>query len=227
VSHVAEKLQQVRSLLSGHPNAALIAVSKGQPFEKILEAYHAGQRDFGENYVQELLEKDAQVRAAGITDLRWHFIGHLQTNKVKALLPVVSAIHTVGSQRLAQELSKRWASSGRSGRLPVFLEVNIDREESKGGLDPDTVLAEYAAMRELPGLEWRGLMCIPAPEGGRSGESFRRLVKLEMQLRPGTAGELSMGMSDDYEIALREGAGASKVWIRIGTGIFGARQPRA
>lgn len=224
---VSEKLHEVRSVLARYPNAALIAVSKGQPLDKILEAYEAGQRDFGENYVQELTEKAEQVRARGITDLRWHFIGHLQTNKVKQLLPVVSAIHTVGSQRLAQELSKRWASSGRENPLPVFLEVNIDREESKGGLDPATVLADFAAMRDLPGLDWRGLMCIPAPEGGRSGESFRRLVELEKQCRPATAGELSMGMSDDFEVALREGAGASKVWIRIGTGIFGARAPRA
>jgi pyridoxal phosphate enzyme (YggS family) len=224
---VVERLLQVRSTLSGHAHAALVAVSKGQSLEKILEAYRAGQRDFGENYVQELLEKEVQLRARGITDLRWHFIGHLQTNKVKQLLPVVSAIHTVGSLRLAREISRRWPASGRSGRLSVFLEVNIDAEESKRGIGPDAVRSEFAAMSELPGLDWRGLMCIPATEGGRSGESFRRLAELERTLRPVTAGELSMGMSDDFEVALREGAGASKVWIRIGTGIFGARKPRA
>ncbi len=224
MSQVAERLQQVRQTLSKFSNASLVAVSKGQPFEKVLEAYEGGQRDFGENYVQELLEKDALAKSRGITDLRWHFIGHLQTNKVKQLVGVVSVVHVVGSRRLAEELSKRWPASGRSGSLPVFLEINIDREESKGGFDPDSVTTELAAMRDLAGLDWRGLMCIPSPEGGRSGDAFRRLVALEAQCRPTTAGELSMGMSDDYEAALREGAGASRVWIRIGTGIFGERQ---
>jgi pyridoxal phosphate enzyme (YggS family) len=220
---ISEALTRVREQLAEFPNAALVAVSKRQPVEKLLEAYRLGQRDFGENYVQELLEKDAQLREQGVTDIRWHFLGHLQTNKVKQLLPVVSVIHAVGSFKLAQEISKRWQACGRADKLAVFLEVNIDREDSKGGLDPDLLPTEFANMRELPGLDWRGLMCIPSREGGLSGDAFRRLANLERGCRPWTAGELSMGMSEDYPVALREGALATRLWIRIGTGIFGAR----
>jgi pyridoxal phosphate enzyme (YggS family) len=224
---VLERLREIRTQLSPFSNASLIAVSKGHPVEKLLEAYREGQRDFGENYAQELLEKDDQLKREGISDIRWHFIGHLQTNKVKALISRVSAFHTVSSFKLAQEISKRWESLGRTGRVPVFLEVNVDREPSKEGFDPDAVTAEFAALATLPGLDWRGLMCIPSPEGGRTGSAFRRLVELERQCRPRTAGELSMGMSEDFGVALREGAEASKVWIRIGTGIFGQRPPRS
>ena len=223
---VAERVRELRAELSAHPGARLIAVSKGQPVEKILEAYGAGQRDFGENYVQEVLEKDAELRARGICDIRWHFIGRLQTNKVRQLLPVVSVVHVVSSEKLAREISRRWMAEGRDGTLPVFFEVNVDREESKGGFDPEALPGVAAVVRTLPGLEWRGLMCIPSPEGGRSGVSFRRLAELARLLGSSTAGELSMGMSEDYRAALREGAAAPVLWVRIGTGIFGPRPSR-
>ncbi len=222
---IRQRLEGFQAEISRSPSAALIAVSKQQPLGAILEAYEGGQRDFGENYVQELLEKDAALRARGIEDIRWHFIGHLQTNKVKALLPAVSVVHSVGSLRLAREISKRWVASGRAGRLSVFLEVNIDEEPSKGGFAPAELPAALPELGDLPGLEWRGLMCIPSPQSGQSGEAFRRLVALERQCQPVTRGELSMGMSDDYLVALREGASATKLWIRIGTALFGARNP--
>ena len=220
---ISSKLEAIRAEFSRFRNADLIAVSKFHSVENILEAYAAGQRDFGENYVQELLEKDARLRERGIEDIRWHFIGHLQSNKVKQLLPIVSVIHTVDSVKLANEISKRWHALGRAGPLPMFLEVNVDREESKAGFDPDSLLAALPELQALPGLDWRGLMCIPSPEGGVSGQSFRHLVELEGRCRPMTQGELSMGMSEDYVVALREGEAASKVWVRIGTGIFGRR----
>ena len=223
---VTERLQAAFAHLSACPNARLIAVSKGQPLEKILEAYACGQRDFGENYAQELIEKSAELAVRGIRDIRWHFIGHLQTNKVKQLLPLVSSIHTIDSARLAQEISKRWTALGRAGALSVFAEVNVDREPSKSGVFPEDLAGLLTATKDLPGLDWAGLMCVPSREAGLSGEAFRALAKLERSSRPVTRGELSMGMSGDYEVALREGAGASRVWIRLGTGIFGERARR-
>lgn len=199
-------------------SARLIAVSKTHPFEAIRPLYEAGQRDFGENYVQELQEKAAAARAAGFSDIRWHFIGHLQTNKVKALLPHIYAIHGVNSMKLAAEISKRAERT-----TPVFLEVNIDAEESKSGIQISDLRKIAEKTATLPKLKILGLMCIPdpsRPEGSHA--AFRRLSELEKSLRPLTNGELSMGMTSDFGDAIREGA----TWIRIGTAIFGKRSPR-
>ncbi|MBU6374958.1 MAG: YggS family pyridoxal phosphate-dependent enzyme [Bdellovibrionales bacterium] len=223
---VAERLKSVLAQIALYPNAKLIAVSKGQSLEKIREAYRFGQRDFGENYAQELCAKSEQLLAEGLSEIRWHFIGSLQSNKVRQVLPVVSSIHTVSSRRLAEEISKRWSSSGSGKKISVFAEVNIDHETGKHGFPPEEVVYQLRAMKDLPGLDWRGLMCIPARTGGMSGDSFQRLAELERQCRPVTSGELSMGMSDDYSVALREGAGASRVWVRLGTGVFGPRESR-
>src|SRR5690606_37677247 len=113
------------------------AVAKTYPLEAIEALYRLGQRDFGENYVQELVSKAEAAAQRGLEGIRWHFVGHLQSNKARMLIPHVHAIHSVDSVRLAEELAKRWRSSGREGRLPVFLEVNLSGEETKAGVHPD------------------------------------------------------------------------------------------
>lgn len=192
----------------------LIAVTKMHPFETIEELYRLGQRDFGENYVQELLGKAEQAAARGLSEIRWHFIGHLQSNKVKSLLPVVHAIHSVDSAKLAQEISKR-----AERKTPIFLEINVDEEESKSGAKPAEILPLFRAVRELPNIEIRGFMCIPAPgDNQRTRLAFRKLRELAAQMI-GARAECSMGMSDDFEIAIEEGSR----FIRVGTALVGAR----
>lgn len=203
------------------PGLTVIAVSKTQPVDAIEELYRLGHREFGENYVQELVEKAEELARRGCTDIRWHFIGHLQTNKVKALIPHVFAVHTVDSEKLAQELAKRWHQSGRTGKLPVFVEVNIDAEASKAGFLREQVPSVVQAIAAIPELDLQGLMCIPAPGNEQEAHTaFRALRELEVQCRPATKGSLSMGMSSDFPIALEEGA----THIRVGTALFGARK---
>lgn len=221
-----------REILSRIPAArpdgfpiTLLAVSKTQPVEQIEALYRLGHRDFGENYVQELVEKAGELDRRGCAGIRWHFIGHLQTNKVKMLMPLVHAIHAVDSERLAKELAKRWAASGRTGRLPVFVEVNIDQEPSKSGLDPQEVPAfVQSIVDQYPELEVEGLMCIPAKGSEKeTRQAFKQLRELEKSCQPASLGFLSMGMSSDYPIALEEGA----THIRVGTALFGARPVKA
>jgi len=198
-------------------SVTLIAVTKMHPFETIEELYRLGQRDFGENYVQELLGKAEQAVARGLTEIRWHFIGHLQSNKVKSLLPIVYAIHSVDSAKLATEISKR-----AEREIPIFLEINVDEEESKTGAKPAEILALFRAVRDLPNVEVRGFMCIPAPgDNNRTRLSFRKLRDLAAQMI-GAKAECSMGMSDDFEIAIEEGSR----FIRVGTALVGARSPK-
>lgn len=215
---ILKRYQAIRSDIEAVGSARLIAVSKTQPFESIRILYEAGHRDFGENYVQELLEKAALAHGAGLTEIRWHFIGHLQTNKVKMLLPHVFAIHSVDSVKLASEISKRSEKT-----TSIFLEVNIDSEESKSGIQIPELRKVAEEIHALPNLKILGLMCIPDPnrkEGSRA--AFRRLAALEADLRPITCGELSMGMTADFRDAIAEGA----TMIRVGTAIFGERSPR-
>lgn len=202
----------------------LIAVSKRQPASAIRELYELGHRDFGENYVQELVEKADELRRQGCDGIRWHFIGHLQTNKARSLVPDVSFVHSLDSERVAAELARRWRSrmEAGSGRLPVFLEVNISGEASKSGLAPGAVapLAAWIGER-APELQLLGLMCIPeaSDDPARLRGEFSRLRELEATCRPGSQGMLSMGMSSDYELAIAEGA----THVRIGTALFGPR----
>jgi hypothetical protein len=206
---VAANLAAVRARLPA--GVTLVAVSKTQPPEAIREAYEAGQRDFGENYAQEWREKaDALADLAG---LRWHFIGGLQTNKVKYLAGRVAYVHTVDREPLARELSRRFAAAGAAVR--VFLEVNVAGEAAKAGCAPDDAPRLAEAVRALPGLELVGLMCIPPAEGDPRPH-FRALRALRDRL--GLA-ELSMGMSGDWPAAVEEGA----TFVRIGTALFGAR----
>ncbi|MFL5426182.1 MAG: YggS family pyridoxal phosphate-dependent enzyme [Myxococcales bacterium] len=191
----------------------LVAVSKVQPIEAIREALEAGQRDFGENYAQELREKADAIGAA----VNWHFLGALQTNKVKMIVGRVALLHTCDRPSLAQELNKRAASLGIVQR--VLVEVNLAREPQKGGIAPADLPAFVATLRNLPSLRCEGLMCIP-PAEEEARLHFRRLRELRDEL--GVLPELSMGMSADYETAIEEGA----TIVRVGTAIFGERPPK-
>lgn len=195
----------------------LLAVSKTHGADRVEALYRLGQRDFAENYAQELVEKAGELARRGCAEIRWHFIGHLQTNKVKVILPIVRSVHTVDSERLAQELSKRQQALANAPVLDVFLEVNIDGEASKSGLAPEAVRSLAEQVARLPGLRVRGLMCVPAPGGSPS--AFKRMQGLRDGLGSLTGGSLSMGMSADLEDAVAAGA----THIRIGTALFGER----
>ncbi len=223
MSTIAENLARVRARVP--PGVRLVAVSKTQPAQALREAYAAGQRDFGENYAQEWREKAAAL--ADLDEIAWHFIGALQTNKVKYLVPAPDAppaapraawVHTVDRLALAEELSKRSARRGATTR--VLLEVNVAGEASKSGCAPGAVPALAEAVARLPGLELRGLMCIPPVEGDPRPH-FARLRELRRALGGGLP-DLSMGMSADYEAAIEEGSTV----VRVGTAIFGTRPPK-
>lgn len=216
--NAAERLQTIRSRIPA--GVTLIAVSKTHPLEAIEELYALGQRDFGENYAQEMIEKAAGLRARGYSEIRWHFIGHLQTNKVKLILPHVHAVHSVDSERLAAELSKRHMASQAATKLSIFLEVNIDGEGSKTGVTPSDAPAIAARISAMPGLQLEGLMCIPTKEGSDHAVPFKALRELERRCRPHTNGKLSMGMTSDFEAAIREGS----THVRVGTALFGPRR---
>lgn len=209
---VAERLARVRAAVP--PGVTLVAVSKAQPAAAVREAYAAGQRHFGENYVQEWREKAEAL--ADLGDLAWHFVGSLQTNKVKYLVGRVALVHTVDRLDLAGEISRRSAQKGAATR--VLVEVNVAGEAGKAGCAPAEVSALVEAVRALPGLELRGLMCIPPAEGDPRPH-FRTLRALRDRL--GLA-DLSMGMSGDYPAAIEEGA----TMVRVGTAIFGERPAR-
>ncbi|MGZ6309764.1 MAG: YggS family pyridoxal phosphate-dependent enzyme [Bdellovibrionota bacterium] len=228
---LATRYREIRSKIgvaAGSPEKAqsitLIAVSKLQPMALIEALYALGHRDFGENYVQELARKSESLAKRGCTDLRWHLIGHLQTNKVKQGLAHASSVHSVDSPKLAAELARRWRESKRSGGapFPVFIEVNIDEESSKSGVLPSAVRPLAEEISHHRELSLQGLMAIPEPghTPEQSRVSFSKLRELERGLRAvGSLGKLSMGMSDDYEIAVQEGA----THVRVGTALFGRR----
>ena len=224
---VTENLRKIRDLL--HKNALefgrdpesvrLVAVSKKQPVSAVLEAAAAGQRDFGENLVQEGLEK---IRAAGRDDLIWHFIGHLQSNKTRPVAEHFDWVHTIDREKTARRLSEQRPDD--KAPLNVCIQVNVDDEPSKAGVRPEAAveLANYVAGLER--LRLRGFMCIPAPkpEFAAQRESFRALRGLFERAREETPelDTLSMGMSDDFAAAIAEGA----THVRIGTAVFGPRR---
>jgi hypothetical protein len=197
----------------------LIAVAKTHPPEMVQAAFAAGARAFGENYVQELRAKQEALAALG-PDLRWHLIGHLQKNKAKDVVGRVALIHGVDDAALADTLGGRAARAGVV--QDVLIEVNVGGEASKAGVEPAALPGLVDHVRATPGLRLRGLMCIPppppVPEANRG--AFRSLAALA---RAHGLGELSMGMSDDFEVAVEEGA----TLVRVGTAIFGPRPERA
>ncbi len=199
-------------------SVALIAVAKTVPPETVNEAVSAGQALFGENRVQEAKLKMPQVSGRA----RWHFIGHLQSNKVRDAVELFEMIQSVDSPSLAQEISKRAQQAGK--QMPILLEVNVASEATKFGFTPDAALAAVPEINNLPNIELHGLMCIPPPVKDTNDVRpyLRKLVALKKKIET-THGiplqHLSMGMSHDYEVAIEEGA----TMVRVGTAIFGAR----
>ena len=198
----------------------LIAVSKTKPEEMLQTIYDCGVRDFGENKVQELTRKIEALP----NDIKWHMIGHLQTNKVKYIVGSVELIHSVDSIHLAKEISKQ--SVKKDVVSHILIEVNVAEEESKFGLKIDEVLSAIKEISKLPNLKIDGLMTIAPyvinPEDNRN--FFRRIKQLavdisEQNIDNGSMNILSMGMTGDYEVAIEEGA----TIVRVGTGIFGER----
>ncbi len=199
----------------------LIAVSKTKPVEALRDAYEAGARDFGENKVQELLDKIPQLPA----DIRWHMIGHLQRNKVKYIVDKVCLIHSVDSVRLAEEISKEAVKRGIT--VNILVEVNIAGEESKFGATAEEAEQLVNEIAQLPGICIKGLMTIaPFVENAEENrEYFRKLKGLSVDImgknidNRSMGEDLSMGMTGDYTVAVEEGA----TYVRVGTGIFGER----
>lgn len=198
----------------------LISVSKTKPLEMLREAYEAGSRDFGENKVQELLDKIPQMPS----DIRWHMIGHLQRNKVKYIVDKVYLIHSVDSLRLAEEISKEAVKKGIT--VKILVEVNVAAEESKFGSSLDEAMILVEEISKLPGIQIEGLMTIAPfvenPEDNRL--IFQTLKQLSVDIAAKNIDNvnmsvLSMGMTGDYTVAVEEGA----TYVRVGTGIFGER----
>jgi len=224
-----ESLAQARERLSNAlkmaerplDSATLLAVSKTKPAAMIRQAWHHGQREFGENYLQEALEKQAEL--ADLDGIVWHFIGPLQSNKTRAVAENFAWMHSVDRLKIAKRLSEQ-----RPEHLPplnICLQVNISREASKSGVMPDEVMALAKEVAVLPRLNLRGLMAIPAPANSLAEQrtplaALRQLLEdLQAALPDAPLDTLSMGMSDDLEAAVLEGA----TLVRLGTAIFGAR----
>lgn len=217
--------QRITEITSQLPDTTrLVAVSKFHPAEAVLEAYHAGQRIFGESRVQELIEKKEQLPS----DIQWHFIGHLQTNKIKYILPFVDLIHGVDSYKLLNAIDKEAAKDER--RVRVLLQVHIAQEETKFGFTPEECLRffEEGLWKTCSSVEISGLMGMATYTEDKeqirkefhSLASLYKKVKNDYFVDTNSFSELSMGMSDDYRIAMEE----SSTLIRIGSSIFGERQ---
>lgn len=224
---VTENLRKIRDLLDEAAIAAgrdpasvqLLAVSKKQPADAVLAAARAGQRDFGENQVQEGVDKIAETTSAGLT---WHFIGRLQSNKTRPVAEHFDWVHSLDRLKIARRLDEQRPAD--RGRLDVCLQVNVDDEASKGGVEPDALVELASAVAELPRLRLRGLMCLPKirEQFDEQRKPFRRLRELADDLgeRGFELDTLSMGMTDDYRAAVFEGA----TIVRIGTAVFGPRE---
>ncbi len=199
----------------------LIAVAKTFPSAMIREALREGVRDIGENYVQELLVKQGELRDESV---RWHFIGHLQRNKVKSIVGSVHLIHSVDTSELGREISKRGKDLGRT--VDVLVEVNTSGELTKNGVSPDRARDLVSELSTLPGIAVRGLMTIgpflPDPEASRPAFASLRRLRDSLAVEGIGLPHLSMGMTNDLEVAVEEGA----TMVRVGTAIFGKRERR-
>jgi pyridoxal phosphate enzyme (YggS family) len=231
MSSIATQLQDVNARIQAATQAAgrapqavqLLAVSKFFDADSVLQAWHAGQTAFGENYVQEAIDKMAAVQAAApAAHLSWHFIGPIQSNKTRQIAEHFDWVHSVDREKIAHRLAEQ-----RPAGLPplnICLQVNISAEDSKSGLSPAELPAVARAVAALPGLRLRGLMAIPAPSeiAAEQRAAFRQLRELAQQLSADgiVCDTLSMGMSADLDAAIAEGA----TIVRVGTAIFGQRQ---
>ena len=226
---IRENLETVESIIKAscekvgrdRDEVALIAVSKTKPLPLLKEAYEAGARDFGENKVQDLLDRIPEMPS----DVRWHMIGHLQRNKVKYIVGKVAMIHSVDSLRLAEEISREAVKQGVE--VDVLIEVNVAGEESKFGVSPEEAPSLAKEISKMPSIHVRGLMTIaPFTEVAEENRQFfRKLKQLSVDIESKNIDNvnmsvLSMGMTGDYAVAIEEGA----TYVRVGTGIFGARQ---
>ena len=224
---ISERLALIHESLT--PSARLVAVSKFHPASYVEMAYEAGQRIFGESRVQELVDKWERLHQS-YPDIVWHFIGPLQTNKVKYIAPFISMIESVTSERLLSEICRQAQRVGRT--LPILLEVHVAEEETKSGFTPDEIRALVTRIHDEPdlyrGVALHGLMAMAShvEDEAKISEEFASVRRLFEELRasglllsPELFTELSMGMSGDYPLALREGA----TLIRIGSAIFGDR----
>ncbi len=219
IREIRERVARAAEAAGRSPSAVrIIAVTKTKPASMIAEAFAAGLTDVGENYVQEAAGK----RAALQVPLTWHMIGHLQRNKARRAVELFDVIQSVDSIELAAALQRHAANAGRT--LPVLLEVNLGGEDTKSGIAPDGADRLLERLAAMDALSVRGLMTIPPPEPGEARAVFRGLRVLLDRLRcnaPPNASleELSMGMTDDFEVAIAEGA----TMVRIGRAIFGER----
>ena len=231
-SEIAENLKEVENRISSaveksgrkRDDVKLIAVSKTNPLEVLEAAYGLGVRVFGENRVQELVEKMDYFSGKGIKDIEWHLIGHLQTNKVKYIIGRVAMIHSVDSEKLAKAIDDE--SAKRGVVTDILAEINIGDEDSKFGVMPQAVPEFIDKLAQYKNIRVRGLMCVAPfvsiPEENR--KFFSEMRKLSVDIRDKNKDnvimdELSMGMTGDYTVAIEEGS----TMVRVGTGIFGKR----
>ena len=227
---VRENMEDVKERIrvacgrAGRPqnDVTLIAVSKTKPLELVREAYEAGARDFGENKVQDLLDRIDALPS----DIRWHMIGHLQRNKVKYIIGKVAMIHSVDSLRLAEEIGRE--SVKHQVDTDILIEVNVAGEESKFGVSVEEAPQLVEDISRMPAVHVRGLMTIaPFVENAEENRQyFRKLKQLSVDIERKNIDNvnmtaLSMGMTGDYSVAIEEGA----TCVRVGTGIFGERGP--
>ncbi len=216
---IRERVERACARVGRDPHdVTIIGVTKTKPAATVREAAEAGIGDVGENYAQELAAKHEELGDI----VRWHYIGSLQRNKVKLVAPYVAMIHAVDSERLGAEIDRHAEQLGR--RIPVLLQVNTSGEESKHGVAPEEATELARALTALPGLELRGLMTLAAflddPEQVRPMFRLLRLTRDRIETELGISlPELSMGMTNDFEVAVEEGA----TMVRVGTAIFGAR----
>ena len=219
-----DRLRTVQAQLSAAATAcgrapssvALLAVSKRQSVDAIRALVTAGQRAFGENYLQEALPKIDALEGSG---LEWHFIGRIQRNKTRDIAVRFDWVHTIDRLEIAERLSRQ--RPPERAPLQCLIEVNVSGEASKGGVAPDALPTLAAAVKSLPGLRLRGLMALPAPEEDVAAQraAFRSLREALEALRDPALDTLSMGTSADFPAAIAEGA----TMVRIGTALFGAR----
>lgn len=230
-SEILSNLTRVRARIATAAVAAgrqsadvtLVAVSKTKPIEAIAAAYAAGQRDFGENRLEELWPKVTAAQELGLTAIRWHLIGNIQSRKTAQAVGPFALIHAIDRDKIAHRLSRDAEAAGCV--LSILLEVNVSGEASKHGFTPDELLATAGDLLALPGLHIQGLMTM-APlvdDAEATRPVFRRLRALRNELREryptGAWQQLSMGMTNDFEVAIAEGA----TMVRIGSAIFGSR----
>lgn len=221
IEDVLLRMNKAKQKSVHNQEASLIAVSKTKPAEMVMEAYQQGIRDFGENKVQELVEKYEELPK----DIRWHMIGHLQRNKVKYIVDKVFLIHSVDSLRLAEEISKEASKKGVC--VNILIEVNIANEDSKFGIENDNDCLELVMqISKLPNIFIKGLMTVaPFTENAEENRIyFAKLKQLAVDITKKNIDNvsvdiLSMGMSGDFEVAIEEGA----TYVRVGTDIFGRR----